>query len=239
MKPVQTASHARLIRASRPYPSPFSETEQRIIEAAIRIGLGRLLAAREFNLKGVGEKKLNQALVDELSRMLDESPAPVQGFQSTTFETVARGQEMVNYNGRQLEKRPDIVFRRCGRAPEGIERQHHALFVECKIIDPKRTMSYYCLQGVDRFRCGQYAWSVSTGMMVAYVRDNYRLPDTLRDYLLHPKFGRRHRTMSGPDLRDQPPAPDVWVTVHHRRWKYSEGHSPGTITLHHIWLPVP
>jgi hypothetical protein len=209
------------------------------VEAAIRTGLHRVLAATKFDPTTVVEKKLNQALVDELSRMLDESPAPVMGFRSTTFETVIRGPELVNYNGRQLERRPDIVFRRCGAAPEGIERQHYALFVECKIIDSKkRRMRYYCLQGVDRFRCGHYAWSVSLGMMVGYVRDNHHLPDTLRDYLLHSKHGQRHQTAAGPDLRDPPPAPGVWITRHRRRWKYKEGNAPGPITLHHIWLPI-
>ena len=239
MKPAGSASSTIVRLVPRPYPAPFSKTEQRIVEAAIRTGLQRILAAKKLNPKTIVEKKLNQALLDELSRMLDESPAPVRGFRSTIFETVSRGQEMVNYNGKELEKRPDIVFRRCGPAPKGIERQHHALFVECKIVDSTRTMSYYCLQGVDRFRCGQYAWSVSLGMMVGYVRDNYHLPDTLRDYLLNPEFGWRHRIEAGPDLRDPPPSPGVWVTRHHRRWKYVEGAAPGSITLHHIWLPIP
>jgi hypothetical protein len=238
MKPFGTTMRTGVKAASRPYPAPFSEAEQRIVEAAISTGLRRVLEGDELR-KPIVEKKLNQALVDELCRMLDESPTPVLGFRSTTFETVNRDTALVNHNGRQLEKRPDIVFRRCGAAPEGVERQHHALFVECKIVDAQRTMSYYCLQGIDRFRNGQYAWAVSIAMMIGYVRDDYHLPETLRDYLLHPRHGRRHQTEAGPDLREPAPAPGVWTTRHRRRWKYTEGNAPGGITLYHIWLPIP
>ncbi|MEZ4464770.1 MAG: hypothetical protein R3F43_09780 [bacterium] len=146
---------------------------------------------------------------------------------------VARGSETVNHAGTRLEVRPDLVF---SFPPVSGSTAHiYPLHVECKLLDRRseRRVSQYCADGLSRFVVGDYGWARQEGMMIAYVRDDARLPDTLADYLdgapptlyltLSPPL------MTGRDARTRHDRADV----RHPQWR------PGPIDIRHVWLICP
>ena len=182
------------------------------------------------------EVALNEALVSQLNTMMDQDPSEVPGFSAALLETVSRGEELCNYNGQHVEKRPDLVFRRQGRLPAGTRREYCGIFVECKIVDRQHSMKGYCGKGVERFVRGDYAWAMSLAMMIGYARDGYTLPRQLNAHL----DTRRERYNIKHDARRRDsqtgPAP-VYITLHERTWRYpSQEEVPGDIELAHLWL---
>lgn len=220
-----------------PYPTPFSYEERRTIEDAIREGLRRALL-RDPTLRQVplGEVKITEALDTELSSMMEDESEPVPGFTSEVFETINCSAALRNWRGDRLEKRPDLVLRRKKRPRRGMDYRHFGLFVECKVVDARRVMHPYVQEGLRRFLEGTYAWAVPLALMVAYVDGAYQLPQTLAEYL-------RDRAVDDPlvsavSLRDASPAPELYTTVHVRKFKYLDGGVPGPVHIDHLWHRV-
>jgi hypothetical protein len=220
-----------------PYLTIFTESELLTIEAAIKEAWGRVLSAGASNFER--EVDLTVRLVAELDSLMSDESSPVPGFDPDTFETPIRGGEVEDYRGTHLEKRPDLVFRRAGSNP-GVCRRFCGLFVECKMVDERRTMARYCADGVARFVKGEYAWAVTYAMMLGYARDGYSLP---RDVERHFRrrgagnsYGLRRRIL----LR-RGNGSEVWDSHHERTWLYVHPHvgMPGPITIMHLWLKLP
>ena len=70
-------------------------------------------------------------------------------------------------DGSHIEKRPDLTLYLTSRNP------NFPLVVECKIIDrrTRKGVDLYCEEGLRRFIDGEYAWTNSEAVMLAYVRD--------------------------------------------------------------------
>ena len=220
-------------REAMPFSSPFTPAELLIIEDAIIAAWARL--QREGTTVELGEIDLTLRLIKQLDRLMNDETEPVPGFDATVFETPVRGGELANYLGTRREERPDMVFRRVGRAPSG-EKTFWGLFVECKRIDGTAGMSRYCKDGLQRFVDGEYAWAVSIAMMLGYAAEGYSLPKTLEGHFRRKGtalYGRRSNTLA----RRNPPS-RVWVSVHDREWTYAPPHDnvPGPIELLHLWL---
>lgn len=216
-----------------PYPEPFSYEERCTIEEAIREGLKRSLVRKPpLQEEALDEVKITAALEEELSSMMEDESAPVPGFTSEVFETIVRGGELCDWRGMKLEERPDLVIRRKKR-PRGMDGRHFGLFVECKVVDADRVMYPYVQRGLRRFCEGAYAWAVPLALMVAYVDGQYQLPRTLAEYLQTQPA--EHTLVSTVSLRDAPPAPEVYSTVHVRAFEYREGGSPGPVQIDHLW----
>lgn len=221
---------------------PFTSSEMLVIEAALRMAWARVSRSIGANAT---EPKISERLIAELDRMMNLEPPAVPGFDSDTFETPSRGQELVDFTGAYLEKRPDITLRKIGRYPEVPEKTHWALFVECKILDEGRTAGTYCRDGLMRFVDGKYAWAVSSAMMLGYCREGYSLPQTLERHFerkIRDKADKRRyhekyccvATKLGSPLG----VSRAWISEHRRDWSYpspNEG-EPGPVSVTHLWL---
>ena len=221
-----------------PYRLPFSKGQLFAIEDGIRTAFEHVLSEDDICADTADEISLNRALIRELNRMMNDEPSEVPGFSAALLETVSRGEELANYDGRHVEKRPDLVFRRPGHLPAGIKRQYCGMFVECKIVDKRHTMKQYCGEGISRFVRGDYAWAMSQGMLLGYARDDYALPRQL-DAHLHTRT-TQYKMKCRPRRRDHDDsASPVYVTVHDRTWRYpTQEAPPGDIELSHLWLKL-
>src|SRR4051812_33643721 len=92
-----------------PHP-PLSPLVRRAIELAIVEAWDRLSPDLAKGRLGATEVSINTRLVSLLNQMRDH-PSPGSAFTASVFQTVVRGGELVSYNGRKLEKRPDMAFR--------------------------------------------------------------------------------------------------------------------------------
>ncbi|HET8798150.1 MAG TPA: hypothetical protein VFO89_10710, partial [Thermoanaerobaculia bacterium] len=152
-----------------PYPM-MPPGAQRVVRAALRHVWAGLDARAEQRLSSATEPEITTILQSALNQLLDDESEPVPGFSSSYFETVERGAEMVSYDGKHIEKRPDLRFRLQGRIPAVHDRTHYGLFAECKLLDTLPSLSLYASKGILRFVKGEYAWAMPHGMMVGYLR---------------------------------------------------------------------
>jgi hypothetical protein len=225
-----------------PYPDPFTTSELSTIEDALTEAWRRVV--RNGVSDTDDEVHLTARLIDELDQLMSTEPDTVAGFDSDTFETPVRGGELQDYRGDRLEKRPDIVFRPAGRQRAigaGIRRrQFWGLFVECKIVDQGHTMSTYCRDGLQRFVNGNYAWAVSSAMMLGYARDGYALPLHLERHFRRKDVDKRRYGRHGDTLSSRAQGSRAWVSRHDRNWRHVEpaGADPGVMTVVHLWLDL-
>ena len=116
------------------------------------------------------------------------------------------------------------------------EATNYALFVECKIVGGGFPVARYLAKGLLRFIDGDYAWAMSSGLMVAYARGGASVAKTLAG-----RLARRYRTKAGPTprLEDDGVLPKSFVSVHSRPLRHpSSGQALGDIEVAHLWLPV-
>lgn len=223
-----------------PYPTP-SLPLRRAMESALRVAWKRITKGSSVyrkQLRAASEVQITTVLVEQLNAMRTDPNTPVPGFTGSLFETVVRGGEVTNFDGSALEKRPDMVFRTIGM-PTGTNSTHCGLFVECKLIDATHPVRLYGLHGVRRFVAGEYAWTMTCGLMVAYVGSSATITADL-DPLLRKKK-KRYGTTAFPSVRadDVKSDPPVFTSTHTRTWWFPDGQpNPGPIELAHLWLPL-
>jgi hypothetical protein len=178
-------------------------------------------------------------ITEDLQRRLNESHRGtpiVSRFAGSLLETIQRGGNYKNYAGTALNRQPDLTFRLVAMPSGVFNKTDWGLFVECKIIDGRHPVGRYVSNGVRRFVRGDYAWAMSTGLMLAYVRSK-----TTRAEALMPRLVRkRYRTSSGPAPRPEPVSDDgVHVSIHLRPLVHPPSAQPlGDIELAHLWLSV-
>lgn len=218
-----------------PYPDPFTPSQQRVIVLALMEGLRRLLRSGAFDPTCAEEPQITAELIEELNRMLhNENKGPLEGFSLDSFQAVV-GCKLKDWSGKKLEKQPDIAFRSQNRFP-GVRYPDQIVFlVECKLVDDKHKLTLYGTEGVTRFVKGEYAWAVSSGMMLGYARNGHVLPDDLSKYF---KTARTDYEIVDDVGRDDD-LPSVYVTVHGRK---GVGCYPPARNRHfrllHMWVPV-
>lgn len=157
-----------------PFRNPFSDSQLQTIEEALLMAWPEVQATADEV-----EVDITARLVRRLDALMNDEAEPVLGFTADIYETLDRGNELEDYRGEELEKRPDITFRPTGRATNLPGKRHWGLFCECKRVGPNRTAVIYCKDGLVRFIEGKYAWAVSIAMMIGYACDGYVLPDTI------------------------------------------------------------
>lgn len=195
-----------------PYPPPFTISELLIIEEALSKAWESVSV--NIDLDRDGEVSVTQRLVVQLAELMNDENEPVPGFSADAFETPIRGNELQGYRREQLEKRPDIVFRRAGRGAGLPSKLYGGLFVECKLVGPKHTAVSYCKHGLTRFIDGRYAWAVSISMMVGYAYDGYSLPDKINAHFRRKGSQTYDRRTNQLEPVDQPS--QAWRSVHER-----------------------
>lgn len=200
----------------------------------VALAWGDLASNQAGTLATGSEAEINALLEARLSRLLDEDPLWAQ-----LVLTVARGKETVNFNGANLEKRPDLSIFLSGRS------RAFPLVVECKLIDAPdgKSGALYCNNGLSRFLTGEYGWPGRDGFMLAYVRDQ----STIESCLLPLLAVSRAATPDPFAVRDLPVASghsvlDLATTRHNRAFRYlsrvAPADDPGPIAIWHLWLPT-
>ncbi len=177
------------------------------------------------------EKDINEFMVSRLNHLVGDDPLA-----SSLIRAVSRGTETTNFDASRIEKRPDIQI-------SLTSRQHlFPLIVECKLIDrPKRkTPDIYCRDGLARFIRGDYAWTNSEAMMLAYVRDGASIAHHLQPFLAS-AMAQSPPNYSVVTLPQKcfPSLPDAAKSTHERSFFYvhdtQSGNAPGNITVWHLW----
>lgn len=114
------------------------------------------------------------------------------------FKDVVRSGQYRAAQG-SFKQQPDLRFQPRAEPRQVTDLGAWALFAECKIVGPAshHSPTMYCQNGVDRFASGKYAPRMSTGVVVAYVRDG-QLPFPTLKPLLAGAYGnstlRPHKT---------------------------------------------
>lgn len=241
----------RVAKASLPHP-PMDMRFLLGMEEGIRVAWSNLISDTSkyaFMLSpGCKEVDITVDLEFELDKTLAAKTCPA--FTDEYFIAPKRGAESVNFNGKKLEKRPDLVFSLKDRRP-GIDiGNYDAVFAECKILDgnSSKNVGLYVKDGISRFVIGDYAWAMPQALMIGYLRTSQELPESLSKYFFKQKTGGEFNSKVY-HLQDEPvmcPRSNrrnvyrVCRTVHDRPWGYPPDgkRKPGNITIRHLWLEI-
>lgn len=218
--------------------APFPLAVWLIAEDAIRMAWVRLRqrSPAVFELASANEDtitlKLHEVLVDEVY-----GTGAVEGFDDTIMQIGSREAKFQNFNGKHPDKMPDLHIGILQRA--NVRQSQDGIFVECKPVDADHTVGvHYCDKGISRFVEGDYAWAMTTALMVAYAARGYAIDPKLIDALT------RSDTISTVSMPTPCPSSETvlfcdqtQVTVHRRDFQYVEsGEAAPNITLRHLWL---
>lgn len=220
LRPEQVAALTR----GQPLPlPPLQETALRTVTETLVRAWNETAAAHGTTLQVGDEAEITSLLEIRLNALRDEDirwEMLVCG--------ISRGREAISYDGRHLEKSPDLSLHLTRR------RFDFPLVVECKLIDRSRrkNVNLYLSEGVRRFVDGEYAWMCAEAFMLAYVRDGSHIDDTLLPHLSGPTAtaaSGHPQALSG--------AAELVHSHHERPFAYLDdvGH-PGPIVLWHLWL---
>jgi len=219
-----------LTRGLRLPMPPLAVIHLNIIVETIRIALLGLVGEHGGALAKKQEIELNALLQARLNGMRG-----VEKLFGQIVACVIRGGESVSYNGKHLEKRPDLAIYLTSR------HANFPLLLECKIIDSPngRGIDLYCVQGIQRFVDGQYGWANTQCLMLAYVRDGSSVESALTPYLemTSAKIPDPFRTEALPKLVNK----STLQSKHSRVFKYTEKRHdlPGSISIYHMWIGMP
>jgi len=212
------------------------------IEQAIRTAWNQLKRSASRGLLENGdEKHITIALQQELENIRLSGNGI---FSESEFAKPIRGAEVMSYDGRHLEKRPDLTFYlKANRS--GLSSSlslYDGLFVECKLISPKIKVPRYAEDGIDRFVRGEYSWTMPHCLMLAYVRTGQTLPNALTEYFNRGSGINRikYAVKTMPErCKLNRREPRTYFTVHSRNWNYPPpGNQPKDIEIRHLWLHV-
>src|ERR1039457_6039333 len=97
----------------------------------------------------------------------------VAGFTRDYFMPPVREAKLENFDGTRRDLMPDLLIGLIGRPKAQIPWQDW-LFVECKPVDRKHPAgSAYCDDGLIRFVRGDYAWAMTSALMVGSANKDY------------------------------------------------------------------
>jgi len=216
----------------------WGKTQLQCVEMAIKQAWKNIKVEHPELLASRSEEDVTNLLCLEMEAIMQSKS--VSGFGTSRFETLVRGAKAEDYDGKHIEKAPDLTLRRKGRHPGIVSTHFEALFIECKLIEKGKTPLKYIVAGIRRFVVGEYAWAMPHAMMLGYVRDGKILPDGLMDSYERNK-GKQVVLLCIPQgaectqTSDSTP-PQTFTTLHKRPWKHGEYGEPGDIELRHIWL---
>ena len=210
-----------------PYPAWKMHFVQ-IIEKALWAGLTRLDAKQgTLQLTTAKEEQITNWLIAELNKLLTDKS--VSGFSADFYQDPVRGSKLQNFDGKKIEKAPDLVFRlqRNSSGRVVMDAEQDVWICECKLIEQghsSRNFESYQKQGIDRFICGDYAWAMPHAQMLAYVRWSSDVPSL------------------GPELQKLTELPaaktdDIYTSMHARSFVFPKSKTaPGNIALRHMWF---
>ena len=189
-----------------------------------------------FDLTAATEDEVTHELYE---RLYDEvfDRGIIDGFDREIFASVHREPKIRNYNGVHLDKMPDLLIDFVDR-PAGAMNSQHGLFIECKPVDATHTAgAHYCDKGIVRFVCGDYAWAMRNGMMIAYTRKGYTVSSKFTGALAErAALKAKAAPCECPNSKAGATSEPVYITEHRRTFSYADGSRPSTIVIRHLWL---
>ncbi|MSP00880.1 MAG: hypothetical protein EXR07_07510 [Acetobacteraceae bacterium] len=227
-------------------PLPAIEPEHLdVILETLQAAFHDVAADHKVTLRSGDEAEINALMDARLNALLIQSDPEDGRYEASLAmlwrqiaNAVARGKEMVSFDGTHIEKRPDLNIFLSFRHPS------FPLVVECKLIDRHggKSPRLYCDNGVVRFLRGEYGWATREAVMLGYIRDGSRLATALGP-LLTPTGGANRYAVRQALQVARPPPPDIAHSVHERWFRYvgrlSPNDDPGVISIWHLWMPVP
>jgi hypothetical protein len=211
-----------------------------IVEDAIRVSWERLKARPnpQINLQTATEDEVTHDLYEVI---YDEvfNQGLVEGFDREHFTVVTREAKVRNYDGTKLDKMPDMLVGIVGRN-DIYRNTQDWLFIECKPVDADHTVGvHYGAKGIVRFIRGEYAWAMTSALMVGYASPGYTIDPKLTEALESRKEEFKVRRMPVP-CRLSPAVSYIekaHISQHERTFDYVEnGKSAPPIKLRHLWL---
>ncbi|MFZ4595825.1 MAG: hypothetical protein ACOYOF_16320 [Verrucomicrobiaceae bacterium] len=213
-----------------------------IVEEALRVSWQRLKTRPHprIDIRTAGEDDVTHDLYEVIFDEVYDSGL-VDGFDEEHFTIVTREKKLRNYNGEHLDKMPDLMVRVAGRT---ISDFHHRsqdwLFIECKPVDAEHTVGvHYGAKGIARFIRGDYAWTMTSALMVGYASPGYTINPKLIETLESRSEEFKVKGMPIPCRRSPAVsyAEKVHITQHERTFSYLEnGQLAPPIKLRHLWL---
>lgn len=211
-----------------------------IVEDAIRVSWERLKdrANPRINLKTATEDEVTHDLYEVI---YDEvfNQGLVEGFDREHFTVVSREAKVRNYDGTKLDKMPDLLVGIAGRN-DVYKNTQDWLFIECKPVDADHAVGvHYGAKGIARFIRGEYAWCMTSALMVGYASPGYtidpKLPESLERRREEFKVTQIPLPCSCSPAVSY--AEKVYITEHERIFCYCENGRPApNIKLRHLWL---
>jgi hypothetical protein len=163
----------------------------------------------------------------------------VDGFDDERFTIGTRESKLPNYNGSKPDLMPDLLVALKGRRDVSLRTQDW-LFIECKPVDANHTVGvHYGAKGIARFIRGDYAWAMTSALMVGYAGPEYNIAPKLFETLT--KRAKEFEVLQIPEPCNHSPAtsfsPPTHSTIHKRSFQYLEvARVAPPITLRHLWL---
>jgi hypothetical protein len=210
---------------------PLQQIHLTIVIEVLAQAWSELSLAHKGTIAKGSEAEINALMTARLNGLLDNNLMWRQLVRSVT-----RGAESITYDGRHLEKRPDLSIHLSDRNPS------FPLVVECKIIDIKsnKTATLYCEQGLLRYIKGDYAWAAAEAFMFAYVRDKSSIQSSLTPVLIDSEklTPPPYLVVTFPQASPHSTA-DLARSCHNRDFTYindARGKLPGPISVWHMWV---
>jgi hypothetical protein len=227
---TQQGFFSKGVKPSFPHP-PVSVAVILIIEKAIKYAWKKLKEnpPNDFNLSNSKEDNITVELQEKLEEL--RASEDIDGFNAQRFETVNRGANFKNYNGKSINKQPDLIIKL-----DGIFGLQNGIFIECKPIGFKHSIkTKYCDQGIKRFIKGDYAWAMPFAMMVGYVKGDYSIIPKLYNILNKHREAYYTKKLPYPCKETE----KVYITEHKRAWMYPQtGKNAKNISIRHLWLII-
>ena len=193
-----------------------------------------------------GSFKLSEGEEDDVTlelheRLYDEvfCKSLIPGFNTEIFASIAREPKIRNFDRIHPDKMPDLFVQFVDR-PIGVLYSQHGIFIECKPVDTAHTVgAHYCDKGIIRFIRGDYAWTMTSALMVGYAYSGYTILPKLHDALKLRKEKIPTLDTPYPCQHSQagPANEVVHISRHGRTFNYVENGKPApAITIRHLWL---
>jgi hypothetical protein len=221
-----------------PHP-PLSIALLLIVEDAIRVAWKILIEhpPTGFDMLTAVEGTINHHLRETLQDCVWDRGL-VDGFDALQVACINSAEEVRDYSGRELQKKPDMIVKLVGM-PANARPSQYGIFIECKPVDKNHTpVKHYCGFGIERFVDGSYAWAMQEGMMIGYIAGDDDPVETLSVALQ--KCQENTLPIGKPAFCPRSVPEDnmrTVVTRHSRSFSYVETNIKAPeILLRHVWL---
>lgn len=211
-----------------------------IVEDALRASWNRLRKhpPAGFLIGTAQEDVVTHELLKVLHGEIFDSEE-VEGFTHDYFMPSVREAKWENFDGTRRDLMPDLLIGMIGRPKAGIPWQDW-LFIECKPVGRKHPAgSAYCDEGLIRFVRGDYAWAMTSALMVGYTHQDYSITPKLYDALKARSTEIPTISHPQPCRRSKPTAISeaTYLSKHGRTFNYIQtGAAAPPITIRHLWL---